>query len=190
MSVLIALAICAYTAVTVVLFLSFSRPPGDDRRVMQTLAGLKCSICWNVMACPVTVTGCRHSFCAVCLLAWYLKNMYGCCDNWHFPVQCPICGEEMATPLSAGDETNCPIVYDRMADEILIALISLVSPMPNVQEVVDIPYWRYYAESGRVGVRNLLSNWRTLHRSRFIAARGELDIIIVFDSTCTRMQTD
>ncbi|KAI0765672.1 hypothetical protein BD413DRAFT_574652 [Trametes elegans] len=95
-----------------------------------------CSLCYDVMACPYTLTPgtCGHSFCALCILKWCFTLVHRQCGYWHDSLECPLCRTELPytpdrTPRSA---FTFPFTPNRLADAAIKALLeNLKSLQPS-----------------------------------------------------------
>src|SRR5262249_30064825 len=77
---------------------------------------------FRVRACPYTLTPsqCGHSFCALCILKWFISRIHEACGTWHDPVECPICRSTLAlTPPIPRPSITCPFTPNRALDTFL-----------------------------------------------------------------------
>ncbi|KAI0364721.1 hypothetical protein BV20DRAFT_823138 [Pilatotrama ljubarskyi] len=109
-------------------------PTGDAVEPLWALAHLEehftCSLCYEIMACPYTLTPgrCGHSFCALCALQWCFAAVHRGCGYWHDSLECPLCRAELPytsdrTPRSM---FSFPFTPNRLADSAIKALITLI----------------------------------------------------------------
>ncbi|KAI0358122.1 hypothetical protein OH77DRAFT_1397928 [Trametes cingulata] len=107
---------------------------GDVAEPLWALAQLEehftCSLCYEVMACPYTLTPgkCGHSFCALCVMRWCFAAVHRGCGYWHDSLECPLCRAELPytsdrTPRSV---FSFPFTPNRLADGAIKALVAVV----------------------------------------------------------------
>ena len=73
----------------------------------------------SLRACPYTLTPsqCGHTFCALCILKWFLSRIHQQCGGWHESVDCPICRTLLTlTPPIPRPEITFPFVPNRALD--------------------------------------------------------------------------
>ncbi|KAI0640781.1 hypothetical protein C8Q79DRAFT_994876 [Trametes meyenii] len=89
-----------------------------------------CSLCYETMACPYTLTAgqCGHSFCALCLMQWCFAAVHRGCGYWHDSLECPLCRAELpyASDVTPRSVFSFPFTPNRLADGMIKTLVAVV----------------------------------------------------------------
>ncbi|EIN09570.1 hypothetical protein PUNSTDRAFT_65972, partial [Punctularia strigosozonata HHB-11173 SS5] len=123
-----------------------------------------CPLCFDIISAPYVLNGatCGHTFCASCILKWYLARMHDC-GSWHENVVCPMCRSALIHTPDLGDNPRsifyCPFTPNRVADTAIKTLVrkvatsgTLSTPGHEPTSVADTPTKRRRGKVSAKGV--------------------------------------
>lgn len=171
----------------------------EAEKAMQQLDDLySCSLCFDILAYPQSLSPaqCGHTFCAACVLKWFLSNFCGGCDVWHSRLECPLCRAQLPAIVMNQpnrSEKSCPFTINRLAESSINSILETLDNIPraNISKMKpevkdDLAKWRTggsarvdhekRAEVGRREMQQVTSRWRTLDPEAFKAIKARLGI--------------
>ncbi|KAH9931843.1 uncharacterized protein B0H18DRAFT_871805 [Fomitopsis serialis] len=81
-------------------------------------------------ACPYSLSPvrCGHTFCALCLLKWWLSNLCDDCGGWCNTLQCPLCRQLLPSIYNTVPRAmyKLPFTPARLADERIVELLDVL----------------------------------------------------------------
>ncbi|EPS99354.1 hypothetical protein FOMPIDRAFT_1050641 [Fomitopsis schrenkii] len=110
----------------------------SDEAINELDAKWKCALCFDVMACPYSLSPaqCGHTYCAVCILAWYLSKLCNTCGDWCDHLDCPMCRTLLPCSIELDEQPRqmytLPFTPARAADERITQLVDILcGPEPE-----------------------------------------------------------